>query len=188
MGYAGKVFREHASGTRIARGPISKAGNAHVRRIAIEAVWIYRDRPNLGATRMMRQSGPSKAFKNVAWRAQHRLHARYRAPMVNGKPNRRSSQRSGASCWALSARPAASSSAVDPRRYAGLPARLPVGNSCTRARHKRSAAGMARGKGESSCDLCDRPSLARPAPLVRGSSRRIATMMAGLAPDRRISE
>ena len=34
------------------------------------------------------------------------------------------------------------------------------------------AAGVAHGKGEPSLRLCDRPIAARPAPLVRGSSRR----------------
>src|SRR6202034_4812921 len=49
MGYAGMVSREHSSGERVRRGSISKAGNAHVRRIVIEAAWNYRHRPRLGA-------------------------------------------------------------------------------------------------------------------------------------------
>jgi len=85
MGYAGMVSREHSSGTRIQRGPISKAGNAHLRRIVTEAAWSYRHRPNLGAALAARQSGQSEAVKEIAWRAQHRLHARYRALMVKGK-------------------------------------------------------------------------------------------------------
>jgi transposase len=42
MGYTGIVSREHSSGERIRRGAISKTGNAHVRRIVVEAAWAYR--------------------------------------------------------------------------------------------------------------------------------------------------
>jgi transposase len=85
MGYAGMVSREHSSGERIRRGAISKAGNAHLRRIVIEAAWNYRHRPSLGTTLAARQSGQSETVKAIAWRAQHRLHARYRALMARGK-------------------------------------------------------------------------------------------------------
>jgi transposase len=89
MGYAGMVSREHSSGPRIRRGSISKAGNAHLRRIVTEAAWSYRHRPNLGATLIARQSGQSEAIKTIAWRAQHRLHVRYRALMARGKPKQK---------------------------------------------------------------------------------------------------
>jgi transposase len=85
MGYAGMVSREHSSRPRVRRGSISKAGNAHLRRIVTEAAWSYRHRPNLGATLIARQSGQSETIKAIAWRAQHRLHGRYRALMVKGK-------------------------------------------------------------------------------------------------------
>ncbi len=45
MGYSGAVSSEHSSGKRIVRGQITKAGNAHLRRIVIEAAWSYRHRP-----------------------------------------------------------------------------------------------------------------------------------------------
>ena len=48
MGYAGIVSREHSSGQSVRRGSISKAGNAHLRRIVTEAAWSYRHRPNIG--------------------------------------------------------------------------------------------------------------------------------------------
>jgi transposase len=85
MGYAGMVSREHSSGERIRRGAISKAGNAHLRRIVTEAAWSYRYRPNIGRTLAARQSGASETVKAIAWRAQHRLHARYRALLARGK-------------------------------------------------------------------------------------------------------
>jgi transposase len=85
MGYAGMVSREHSSGERVSRGSISKAGNAHLRRIVTEAAWNYRYRPALGKALAARQSGQSEAVKAIAWRAQHRLHARYRALLARGK-------------------------------------------------------------------------------------------------------
>lgn len=85
MGYAGMVSREYSSGQSVRRGAISKAGNAHLRRIVTEAAWSYRHRPNLGATLSARQSAQSQTVKASAWRAQHRLHDRYRALLAKGK-------------------------------------------------------------------------------------------------------
>jgi transposase len=42
MGYSGAVPSEESSGKRQQRGSITKIGNAHLRRIAIEAAWSYR--------------------------------------------------------------------------------------------------------------------------------------------------
>ena len=85
MGYSGAVSREHSSGERINRGPISKAGNAHLRRIAIEAAWAYRHRPAVGKTLVARQRRSSAAVIELAWKAQHRLHQRYTRLMARGK-------------------------------------------------------------------------------------------------------
>lgn len=85
MGYAGIVSREHSSGERLRRGSISKAGNAHLRRVVIEAAWAYRHRPSIGSALAARQRGQADALKSIAWRAQHRLHERYRALLAKGK-------------------------------------------------------------------------------------------------------
>jgi transposase len=85
MGYSGAVSREHSSGERISRGPISKAGNAHLRRIAVEAAWAYRHRPAVGKTLAARQRHSSAAVTALAWKAQHRLHQRYTRLMARGK-------------------------------------------------------------------------------------------------------
>jgi transposase len=77
MGYSGAVSCEHSSGERIRRGAISKAGNAHLRRIAIEAAWAYRHRPALGKTLAARQRHSTAAVTALAWKAQHRLYQRY---------------------------------------------------------------------------------------------------------------
>jgi transposase len=85
MGYAGMVSREHSSGARIQRGSISKAGNAHLRRIVTEAAWSYRHHPALGSALKARQSAASEEVNAIAWRAQHRLHGRYRSLLARGK-------------------------------------------------------------------------------------------------------
>lgn len=85
MGYSGAVSREHSTGERIRRGPISKAGNAHLRRIVVEAAWAYRHRPAIGKTLAARQRLTSEEVKEIAWKAQHRLHQRYGRLMARGK-------------------------------------------------------------------------------------------------------
>ncbi|MGH8702751.1 MAG: IS110 family transposase [Burkholderiales bacterium] len=89
MGYSGAVSREHSSGARVRRGSISKAGNAHLRRIVTEAAWAYRHRPSIGPALAVRQRDQSETVKAIAWRAQHRLHARYRALLARGKPKQK---------------------------------------------------------------------------------------------------
>jgi transposase len=85
MGYSGIVSSEHSSGERIRRGGISKAGSAHLRRIVIESAWAYRHRPALGATLLARQRDLPEDTKAMAWKAQHRLHARYVKLLSKGK-------------------------------------------------------------------------------------------------------
>jgi transposase len=77
MGYAGIVSREHSSGARTRRGSITKTGNAHLRRVVVESAWAYRFRPSVGYPLRRRQQGLSPEIKEIAWKAQHRLHDRY---------------------------------------------------------------------------------------------------------------
>jgi transposase len=77
MGYSGAVPSEDSSGKRTQRGSITKTGNAHLRRIVIEAAWSYRLRPGVGPALRKRQEGVLEEIKEIAWKAQHRLHKRY---------------------------------------------------------------------------------------------------------------
>jgi transposase len=86
MGYSGAVASEDSSGTRTHRGAITKTGNAHLRRVLIEAAWCYRHRPSIGATLRKRHAGVDADITAIAWKAQHRLHARFRALTARGKP------------------------------------------------------------------------------------------------------
>jgi transposase len=85
MGYSGMVASERSSGTRIQRGGITKTGNAHLRRVVGESAWAYQFRPWLGGLLLKRQKGLSEEVTAIGWKAQHRLHKRYRALEAAGK-------------------------------------------------------------------------------------------------------
>ena len=85
MGYGGIVASEHSSGESSWRGGITKTGNAHLRRVVVEAAWAYRHRPYVGETLRKRQEVVSEEIREIAWKTQHRLHTRYRKLMARGK-------------------------------------------------------------------------------------------------------
>lgn len=87
MAYVGLVPSEHSSGTKRARGGITKTGNAHLRRVLVEAAWHYRHRPFVGAALRRRQRGAPDTVIAQAWRAQQRLHRRYYRLAARGKPS-----------------------------------------------------------------------------------------------------
>jgi transposase len=89
MGYSGAVPSEDSSGQRTRRGGITKTGNAHLRRIAVEAAWSYRLRPGVGPALRKRQEGVPEEIKEIAWKAQHRLHKRYMRLAAAGKDQRK---------------------------------------------------------------------------------------------------
>ena len=78
MGYSGLVSSEHSSGNRIQRGSITKAGNAHLRRVIVEAAWAYQHKPWIGGWLAKRQQGLDEETKAIAWKAQWRLCTRYK--------------------------------------------------------------------------------------------------------------
>ena len=79
MGYSGLVPREYSSGNRVQRGPITKTGNAHLRRVLVESAWTYQHRPNVQGRVLRRQKSLalSDEAKRIAWKAQQRLHKRF---------------------------------------------------------------------------------------------------------------
>lgn len=85
--YLGIVPREHSSGQQTRRGPITKAGSPHARRLLIEAAHHYRHTPAIGAALARRQNGQDPRACEIAWRAQRRLHHQYtRLRQQRGKP------------------------------------------------------------------------------------------------------
>ena len=89
MGYSGAVASEDSSGKRVQRGPIPQTGNAHLRRVGMEAAWSYRPRPALGGALRKRPEGLSEEVKEIAWTGQHRLPKRYRTLVGAGKDKRK---------------------------------------------------------------------------------------------------
>ena len=89
MGCSGAVPSENSSGKRTQRGSITKTGNAHLRRIVVEAAWSYRLRPGVGPALRKRQEGVPEEIKEIAWKAQHRLHKRYSRLAAGGKDHRK---------------------------------------------------------------------------------------------------
>jgi transposase len=87
MGYSGLVASEHSSGGKLKRGGITKTGNAHLRRVIVEAAWAYQRRPWLGGYLLRRQRDLqlSEEVKQIAWKAQYRLHKRYLKLTSSGK-------------------------------------------------------------------------------------------------------
>jgi transposase len=87
MGYTGLVPREHSSGSGVQRGAITKTGNAHLRRVLVEAAWAYRHRANpASGVLRARQHGQPASIIAIATKAQQRLCPRYRKLSERGKP------------------------------------------------------------------------------------------------------
>ena len=85
MGYSGLVSSEYSSGNHIHRGAITKTGNSHLRRVIIESAWAYQYRPWVGGELLKRQQGLEQDIKDIAWKAQWRLHTRYKKLAAAGK-------------------------------------------------------------------------------------------------------
>ena len=86
MAYVGLVPSEHSSGDRRRLGGITKAGNARVRHILVQAAWHYRKRPAVGPTLRKRQRGQDPAVIRHAWKCQHRLYTLFHR-LAARKPN-----------------------------------------------------------------------------------------------------
>jgi len=89
MGYSGAFPSEDSSGKRIRRGGITKAGNAHLRRIVVESAWSYRHLPRVGEKLRKRHQGVPAEIIEIAWKAQNRLHKRYMKLIAAGKDQRK---------------------------------------------------------------------------------------------------
>ncbi|HKW90966.1 MAG TPA: transposase [Methylomirabilota bacterium] len=85
MAYLGLVPSEYSSGARQRRGALTKAGNTHARRVLVEVAWHYHHRPALGERLARRTAEQLPAVVAEAWRAQQRLHRRYRHLVGHGK-------------------------------------------------------------------------------------------------------
>lgn len=85
MAYLGLIPSEHSSGTTKSRGRITRTGNGHVRRILIESAWSYRFGAKMSWGIRRRNEGLAPEVQAIAWKAQRRLHGKYKKLMGRGK-------------------------------------------------------------------------------------------------------
>ena len=77
--FLGIVPSEHTSDEKRRQGAITKAGPGHARRLLVEAAYHYRHRPHLSEELARRQRGQDPRACEIAWKAQRRIHNRWRA-------------------------------------------------------------------------------------------------------------
>jgi transposase len=75
--FVGLVPSEHSSGTTTSRGPITKAGNRHARRLLVEAAWHHRKPYRPSKTLQTRWAQSTVAAANRADKGNRRLHQRW---------------------------------------------------------------------------------------------------------------
>lgn len=85
MAYLGLIPSEHSSGTKVRSGGITKTGNREARRMLIEAAWSYKYPARVAKSKAEILAKLPKDVRDIAWKAQTRLCARYRALMAKGK-------------------------------------------------------------------------------------------------------
>jgi transposase len=85
MAYLGLAPSEHSSGATVRRGGITKAGNALARRALIEGAWTYRMQARISRKLHDRNEKLPQAIRDIAWKAQVRLCARYRRLAAEGQ-------------------------------------------------------------------------------------------------------
>ena len=81
----GLVPSERSTGERVRRAGLTLAGNRRARRVLIEGAWSYRYPARSSQTLQARIEGLPKAVRQIAWKAQIRLCARYRRLNAAGK-------------------------------------------------------------------------------------------------------
>src|SRR6478736_4311289 len=85
MAFLGLVPSERSTGDTVRRGGLTLAGNRRVRRALVEGAWSYRHPARVTETIRVRLEGLPKAVREIAWKAQVRLSARYRRLVAAGK-------------------------------------------------------------------------------------------------------
>jgi transposase len=85
MAFLGLVPGERSTGDTIRRSGLTLAGNRRARRALVEAAWTYRYPARVSETLRARLEGLPKAVRDIAWKAQIRLCARYRRLSAAGK-------------------------------------------------------------------------------------------------------
>jgi transposase len=85
MAFLGLVPCESSTGERVKRGGITKAGNMRARRALVEGAWTYRFPARVSTRIQARLEGLPRTVREIAWKGQVRLCARYRKLIMAGK-------------------------------------------------------------------------------------------------------
>ena len=85
MLFLGRVPAESSTGDTVRRKGLTLAGNRRARRALVEAAWTYRYPARVSETLRARLDGLPKAVRDIAWKGQIRLCARYRRLSAAGK-------------------------------------------------------------------------------------------------------
>ncbi len=94
MAFLGLVPSERSTGETRRQGGITKTGNTRARKALIEAAWTYRHPARIGTGHQRRQANLPEEIRDIAWKAQARLCARYRKLLVKGEKTRSRQRRS----------------------------------------------------------------------------------------------
>ena len=89
MSFLGLTPSENSTGESRRRGAITKAGNSRVRRLLVEAAWAYSRHPRVSRQLQKRSEGVAAGARDIAWRAQKRLHRRLRYFAATRKNSRK---------------------------------------------------------------------------------------------------
>lgn len=85
MSFTGLVPSEASSGSTVRRGSITKTGNAHLRRVLVEAAWCSRHGQVVSRELAARRQDAPRTVVQLARKAQVRLHRRYWRLLQRGK-------------------------------------------------------------------------------------------------------
>jgi len=85
MSFLGLVPSERSTGEAVRRAGLTLAGNRRARRVLIEGAWTYRYPARVSETLRARLEGLPKSVRDIAWKGQVRLCARYRRLVATGK-------------------------------------------------------------------------------------------------------
>lgn len=85
MAFLGLVPSEHSSGEKKKRGGITKTGNGHARRVLVEGAQAYSHPARMTRLILKRHEGLSQEVRDIAWKCQVRLCARFRRLLATGK-------------------------------------------------------------------------------------------------------
>jgi transposase len=85
MSFLGLVPSERSTGETVRRAGLTLAGNRRARRVLVEGAWTYRYPARVSEILRARMQGLPKTVRDIAWKGQVRLCARYRRLVAAGK-------------------------------------------------------------------------------------------------------